>query len=292
MSNTHNTTPKLLIILALIALYFIWGSTFLAMKFAMESFPPLMMAAIRFCIAGFLLYAIMRLRGDPNPTTKEWLGAAIVGFLLLSIGNAGVAVAEQTVSSGISALLIATVPLLAAVFGTFWKHAPSNREWSGILVGTAGVVVLNLGSTLQASPGGAIILLFAAACWAFGSMWSKYLPMPRGAMAGAAQMLVAGIILAIASQIMGETTTSTPSAKSVYAMLYLVVFGSLIAYSAYVFLLKTVRPALATSYAFVNPVVAFILGMQLSNEHIDRVEYIALTIIIVGVLLVLPFTKK
>ncbi|MEQ1600790.1 MAG: drug/metabolite exporter YedA [Methylophilaceae bacterium] len=292
MSNKHHNAPRLLIILALIALYFIWGSTFLAMKFAIESFPPLMMAAIRFCIAGVLLYSFLRLRGSPNPTSKEWLGATLVGFLLLSIGNAGVAIAEQTVSSGIAALLISTVPLLAAVFGTFWKHVPTNREWSGILVGTIGVAILNLGGTLQANPIGSAILLFAAACWALGSMWSKYLPMPQGAMASAAQMLTAGVILVIASLLAGETITQTPSAKSIYAMLYLVLFGSLIAYSAYVFLLKTVRPALATSYAFVNPVVAFILGMHLSNEHIDRVEYIALTIIIVGVLLVLPFTKK
>lgn len=278
----------LLIVLALLALYFIWGSTFLAMKFAIESFPPFMMAAIRFSVAGALLYGVLRLRGTPAPTLQQWLGATAVGTLLLSVGNAGVAIAEQTVSSGVAALAIATVPLWMALFSGLWGQWPSTREWTGIVVGTVGVAVLSTGGALQSSPWGTFLLLFAAASWAFGSVWGKRLAMPEGVMASAAQMLAGGLVLVIFSLLSGEHWPAHMTAKSVWSIVYLIVFGSFIAYSAYLFLLKAVRPALATSYAFVNPVVAMFLGVWLANESIGRVEYVALFIIIVGVLLVLP----
>jgi drug/metabolite transporter (DMT)-like permease len=282
-------SARLLILLALGALYFIWGSTYLAMRFAIDSFPPFMMAAIRFSFAGALLYGFLRVRGDAAPTRQEWLGASTVGILLLTVGNASVAVAEQSVSSGASALAIATVPLWMAVFSAFWGQRPSGRECIGILTGTIGVGVLNLGANMQASPLGAAILLLAAVSWAFGSVWGKHLPMPRGAMASAAQMLAAGMCLIIISMATGESWPHEITDKSVYAIIYLITFGSLIAYSAYLFLLKTVRPAFATSYAFVNPVVAMLLGTWLAGESIDRAEYAALAIIVAGVLLVLPF---
>ena len=283
---------RVLIALALAALYFIWGSTFLGMRFAIESFPPFMMAAIRFVTAGALLYGWLRWRGAAAPSSKEWLSATVVGTLLLAVGNAGVAYAEQSVSSGVAALMIATVPLWMAIFGCFWQHRPSQREWLGILVGTIGVVVLNLGGTLQASTLGASILLLAAASWALGSLWGKHLAMPKGAMASAAQMLAGGAVLVVISLLAQEPWPAHVSAKSLYAIAYLIVFGSLIAYSAYLFLLQHVRPALATSYAFVNPLVAMLLGAALAGEHIDRAEYMALAIIIVGVLLVLPFERR
>jgi drug/metabolite transporter (DMT)-like permease len=290
--NRTLSRQHILVMLALLALYFIWGSTFLAMKFAIESFPPFMMAAIRFSVAGFLLYGILRLRGTPAPTWKQWLGATAVGTLLLSVGNAGVAIAEQTVSSGVAALTIATVPLWMALFSGVWGHWPTRREWTGIVVGTVGVAVLSTGGALQASPWGTFLLLLAAASWAFGSVWGKRLAMPEGAMASASQMLAGGIVLVIFSVLSGERVPETVSGKSVWAIVYLIVFGSFIAYSAYLFLLKAVRPALATSYAFVNPVVAMFLGVWLANETLGRVEYVALFIIIVGVLLVLPIRWK
>lgn len=293
MSDPSNPArQRVLVLLALFALYFIWGSTFLAMKFAIESFPPFMMAAIRFSIAGGLLYGVLRLRGSPAPTGRQWLGASAVGILLLSVGNAGVAIAEQTVSSGVAALSIATVPLWMALFSGIWGHWPSNREWSGIVVGTVGVAVLSTGGTLQASPLGTFLLLLAAASWAFGSVWGKRLAMPQGAMASAAQMLAGGAMLSLASLVSSEHWPPAVSMKSVWAIAYLVVFGSFIAYSAYLYLLKTVRPVLATSYAFVNPVVAMLLGAWLANEHVGRTESVALLIIIVGVLLVLPFKRN
>jgi len=290
--NQLSDQHKLLVVLALAALYFIWGSTFLAMRFAMESLPPFLMGAIRFLAAGGLLYGWLRWRGAPAPARKQWLGAAIVGTLLLAVGNGGVAYAEQTVSSGIAALAIATVPLWTAIFASFWNERPHVREWLGVIVGTAGIIVLNLGDNLQASPLGAVILLLAAASWAFGSLWGKHLSMPVGAMASATQMIAGGVVLLLASMLGGETWPVEISTKSVLAILYLILFGSFVAYSAYLFLLKHVRPALATSYAFVNPVVAMFLGAVLADESIGGPEYVALIIILVGVLLVLPWKRS
>ena len=205
MSASIASRQKLLIVLALGALYFIWGSTYIAMLFAIDSFPPFMMAAIRFTTAGLVLYAFLRLRGRPNPTRQQWLGTITVGTLLLAVGNASVAYAEKSVSSGVAALAIATVPLWMAMFSGFWQQWPSRREWLGIVVGTAGVAVLVTSGVMQASPSGAALLLMAAASWAFGSVWGKRLPMPDGAMASATQMLGGGAVLILASLVAGET---------------------------------------------------------------------------------------
>lgn len=283
---------KILIVLALSALYLIWGSTYVAMLFAIESFPPLMMAALRFSIAGILLFAFLRLRGIPSPTAREWLGAAVVGVLLLSVGNACVAVAQQTISTSAAAMAIATVPLWIAVFSWLWGEPPNRREWLGIMLGTAGVATLSTAHALQASPAGAFLLLIAAASWSFGSIWGKHLPLPRGAMASAAQMLAGGIVLLVASWLLGEHWPVQITEKSLWALSYLVVFGSIVAYSAYLYLLKTVRPALATSNTFVNPVVAMGLGVWLADEVIEMAEITALVVILIGVTLVMPFKTK
>ncbi|MFA6179976.1 MAG: drug/metabolite exporter YedA [Candidatus Methylopumilus sp.] len=283
---------KLLIVMSLLALYIIWGSTYLAMVFAMDSLPPFMMAALRFGMAGLILYAWLRWRGQSAPSLKQWLGAAAVGTLLLAVGNAGVAYAEKTVSSGVAALGIATVPIWMALFSGWWGHWPTRREWLGIAIGTIGVAVLSTGGAMQASPLGAALIMLSAASWAFGSVWGKRLPMAAGSMASASQMLAGGGVLVVVSLIMGEPWPQQLSAKTLYAMLYLVIFGSLIAYSAYLFLLHNVRPALATSNTFVNPMVALLLGAWLADEVIGPAEYMALAIIVVGVLLVLPFERN
>lgn len=283
---------KLLVPLALLSLYLIWGATFLGMKFAIESFPPLMMAGLRFVLAGGLLYIGLRWHGIPNPTWRQWGGAAIVGTLLLGVGNGGVAVAQQWISSGIAAMVIGTVPLWAVVFAALWGQPPRKRELAGIALGTLGVILLNLHGGLAASPAGATLLILGAIAWAFGSIWGKHLPMPQGAMAGAAQMLTAGGILFIASAITGERMTALPSAKALWSLTYLVLLGSLFAFSAYVYLLRTVRPALATSYAFVNPVVAVLLGAWLADEQVSTQDLLALGIILASVLLVLPFNRR
>lgn len=277
-----------LISVSLLALYLIWGATFLAMKIAIDSLPPFLMAALRFLGAGGLLYVLLRLRGVAAPTRPQWLGAAVVGTLLLACGNGGVAFAQQWVATGAAALMIATVPLWTVLFAGLWGMPPHRREWVGIGLGMLGVLILNLGNNLQASPLGAGILLLAAVCWALGSIWGKRLPMPPGLMAPAAQMLAGGAVLVLASMASGERIVAPPTWKTLVALLYLIAFGSLIAYSAYLYLLKTVRPALATSYAFVNPLIAMMLGTWLLNEHFGAHELGAMVLILLGVLLVLP----
>ncbi|WP_044872256.1 drug/metabolite exporter YedA [Pseudomonas sp. LFM046] len=277
----------LLLIGAFIALYLIWGSTYLAIRIGVESWPPLLMAGIRFVIAGALMYGFLRWRGVPNPTWQEWKSAAAIGFLLLSCGNGGVTLAEDLgVASGVAALAVATVPLFALLFGLIWGQRTSRLEWAGIVLGLAGIGLLNLGSNLQASPIGAALIIFAAAAWSFGSMWSKNLKLPAGPMASAVEMLAGGVALLAGSLLSGERMVAAPTLAGWGALAYLVVFGSIIAFSSYLYLLKNVRPAAATSYAYVNPVVAVLLGIAFAGETIGIEESLAMLVIIGAVVLI------
>lgn len=282
----------LLIIAALFCTYFIWGSTYLAIRFGIESFPPFLMAGMRFTIAGAILYAVMRYLGAPNPTRQQWLGASIVGLLLPALGNGTVCYVQQTVSSSVAALSIATAPIWMAIFSSFWGHKITAKEWLGIAIGLVGIVLLNLGGSFSGDFLSAFLLIFAAASWSFGSVWGKHLAMPQGLMASGAQMFAGGIALMIASTVAGETWPQHITAKSWGAMLFLIVLGSLIAYSAYQYLLKTVRPLVASSNTFVNPIVAFGVGIWLANEHVTKMELIALAVILLGVFLVLTATQE
>jgi len=286
------TRQTLLIVAALFCTYFIWGSTYLAIRFGIESFPPFLMAGMRFTIAGAILYAVMRYLGAPNPTRQQWLGASIVGLLLPALGNGTVCYVQQTVSSSVAALSIATAPIWMAIFSSFWGHKINAKEWLGIAIGLVGIVLLNLGGSFSGDFLSAFLLIFAAASWSFGSVWGKHLAMPQGLMASGAQMFAGGIALMIASVVAGESWPQTISAKSWGAMLFLIVLGSLIAYSAYQYLLKTVRPLVASSNTFVNPIVAFSLGIWLANEHVTKMELIALAVILAGVFLVLTATQE
>ncbi|MBI2976950.1 MAG: drug/metabolite exporter YedA [Chloroflexi bacterium] len=272
--------------LALLSVYLIWGSTYLGIRFALESFPPLLMAGFRFLIAGTLMFTFLRLRGTPMPTRRQWLGAAVIGAFLLGGGNGGVTFAEQWVSSGLAAVVIASMPLWAALFGGLWKRWPNRLEWVGLMVGFAGVAVLNLEHDFRANPLGAIVLFGAAISWAFGSVLSGRLQLPKGPMSSAAQMLVGGVLMLALGALSGERITALPSARSAAAFGYLITFGSLIAFSSYAYLLRTVRPTLATSYAYVNPLVAVGLGVLLGGEKITAAGLIATLVILGGVGLV------
>lgn len=278
--------------LALFCTYFIWGSTYLAVKFGIESFPPFLMGAIRFSIAGSVLYVAMRLLGAPNPTWQEWRGAAIVGLLLPAIGHGTVCYVQQTVSSSLAALSIATAPIWMAIFSSIWGHHITRQEWLGIAVGLVGIILLNMAGALHGDYVSALLLIFAAASWSFGSVWGKHLTQPKGLMAAAAQMLVGGAVLIVWSKLAGETWPTQISQKSWGAMVFLIVLGSLVAYSAYQWLLKNVRPLVASSNTFVNPMVAFAVGIWLGNENVANNEYVALAVILVGVLLVLTSENK
>lgn len=273
--------------LALFALYIIWGSTYLAIRIAVETFPPFLMGAVRFLIAGVILYLVARARGLPQPSLREWGGAAIVGGLLLAGGNGLVAHGEQTVASGLAAIIITTVPLWTIFFAGLWGAWPSRVEIGGIVLGFGGVALLNAGTSIHAHPLGLITLVFSALCWGLGSAWSRHLPLPRSIMASGAEQLAGGAILVILSVASGEHLGQAPSLASMLAVAYLVVFGSLVAFSAYVFLLGRVRPALATSYAYANPVVAVGLGVVFAGEHVTPLALVALLVVLSGVALVL-----
>jgi drug/metabolite transporter (DMT)-like permease len=278
---------RMAIPLALFALYVIWGSTFLAIRIAVRTVPPFLMGGSRFLVAGLILFVFVRARGAPMPTLRQWGGAAIVGTLLLAGGNGLVGFAEQSVASGLAALLIATVPIWAALFARIWERWPTRLETGGLILGIGGVAVLNLGSGLHGHPLAAGLLLLAAGSWAFGSIWSRHLPLPSGFMAGAAEMLAGGAVMTVIGLARGEHLHALPSAESTWAVIYLVVFGSLVAFSAYTFLLQNVRPALATSYAYVNPAVAVLLGIVLQGESSTPLEFVGLLVVLTAVALVI-----
>lgn len=278
---------RLAIGISLILLYILWGGTYLGMRVALQSFPPFLLAGIRFLIAGTLLFTLLRARGAAMPTRKEWLGAAIVGALLLLGGNGGVTFAEQWVASGLAAVAIGAVPLWAALFAGLFGRWPTRFEWCGLVVGFAGLILLNLGHGLtSANPLGAIVLLIAPVSWAFGSILSQRLSLPKGLMASAAELLCGGVLLTLIGLGSGERITSIPTLPAILAMLFLIAGGSLIAYTAYSYLLSHVRASLATSYAYVNPVVAVCLGVWLAGERISLTGVIAMLVILSGVVLV------
>jgi len=277
---------------SLFALYLIWGSTYLAIRVALESYPPFLMAGTRFLVAGIAFYAFLRMRGMPAPTRAQWLNAAITGTLLLGMGNGLVCYAEQSVASGLAAVAVAAMPLFAALFGGLYGQWPRRMEWLGLGVGFAGVVLLNLGGGMAGATLGAIALLVAAMSWAFGSVWSRHRNMPPAAMNTAAQMLTGGTVLFVGALLFGERFPAAPSMASTLSLAYLAVFGSLIAFTAYLYVLNTVRPALATSYAYVNPPVAVLFGALLGGETVHGFDLVAMAVILGGVGLIALAREK
>jgi drug/metabolite transporter (DMT)-like permease len=279
-------TPRVLVPLALLALYVIWGSTYLAIRVALTSYPPFLMAGVRFVCAGVALYAFLRWRGMAAPTRAQWINAAATGTLLLGLGNGLVCYAEQSVASGLTAVAVAAMPLFAALFGGLYGQWPRRMEWLGLGVGFAGVILLNFGGGMAAAPLGAAALVVAAAAWAFGSVWSRRRDMPPAAMNTAAQMLTGGAILVVGALLAGERLPTAPTMSATLAVVYLGVFGSIVAFSAYLYLLNTVRPALATSYAYVNPPVAVLFGAVLAGEAVHPLDLVAMAVILGGVALI------
>ncbi len=287
MSAPARPTPAVLtplVLLALITVYVVWGSTYFGIKVAIGSMPPLGMLGLRFLIAGVAMFLVLRLRGAPAPTARQWGSSAAVGALLLFGGTGLVAVAERQASSSVAAMVIAVSPLFASIFAQLWGERTGGREWVGIGIGLLGIVLLNVGD-LHATPLAAFLLVLAPLCWTFGSQLSRHLDLPRGLMGAAAEMVAGGVLLLVLSPLFHERW-QTPTAASLWALGYLVVFGSVLAYSAYMYLVATVRPALATSYAYVNPVVAVLLGVGLGGEHLSGLGWAALAVILTGVLLV------
>jgi drug/metabolite transporter (DMT)-like permease len=291
-ANINRKESRTGVILALTAVYLSWGSTYLVIRIALEELPPLFMMGIRFFLVGVGLYIFLRLRGAPAPNSVQWRNAALIGIFLFLGGSGGIAYAEQWVPSGLAALVIATTPLWTVLCAGIWSEWPTRHEWVGLLLGLVGIVLLNFEGDLRASPLGAVALLVSAASWAFGSAWSRQLELPKGQMTGAVQMIAGGAVTLLASAAMGERIAGIPTWKSIGAVIYLAIFGSLVGFSAYMYLLNRVRPALATSYAYVNPVFAVALGVWFAGEKITLLGIIAMLVIIAGVILVAGIQRR
>lgn len=283
---------------AFAAVYLIWGSTYLGIRYAVESIPPLLMAGSRFAVAGAVLLLVGKLRGDGQPDRAQWRGAALTGLLLIGVGNGGVTWAEQTVPSGIAALVASVVPLWMALMD--WARPggarPSIPTFAGLALGLAGLVVLLGGDLRGAAAHGAgtaagmTVLVLATIGWALGSVIASDVRLPRSRITAiGAQMTFGGGALLAAGLVAGEGAAfdaALVTTRSVLSWAYLVVFGSWIGFSAYVWLLRNTSPAKASTYAFVNPVVALILGVWLASEPLDARTVAAIAIILAGVALI------
>jgi drug/metabolite transporter (DMT)-like permease len=293
---TAHDPPRARLWAAFTAIYLIWGSTYLAIRFAIETMPPFLMAGTRFLIAGSILYGWMLWRRIPRPTLIQWRSAAIVGGLLMLGGNGAVVWAEQRVPSSLTALMVATVPIWMGLINWAWFGGPrpSRRMAAGLALGFAGIVVL-IGPGEMAGGGridllGAAALLFSSVSWAFGSLYSRHAPLPTVPLLSTAmQMLGGGTLMLIAGTLMGEWARFDPSAitlRSLLAYGYLIVFGSLIAFSAYVWLLRVAMPARVATYAYVNPVIAVLLGWALAGEPLTLRTGLAALVIVAAVVIV------
>ena len=281
------TLPPL-VLLCLLATWVVWGSTYLAIKYALLSFPPFVQMGSRFLVAGLVLAAWMRWRGAPWPGRVQWRNALVVGGLMLGGGMGGVAHAELTVGSGLVVAFIAVVPLMITLLNLFWDISPGKWESAGIALGLAGVLMLTQGSGFQASPAGLVAMAVACLSWSLGSVLSqRSLPLAPGAMGFASEMICGGVVLMLLSVLAGEDWAWPPQPVAAAAWLYLVVFGSLIAFNAYMVLLARAPASLAASYTFVNPVIAMLLGVGVAGETVTRFEWYAVAVVLAGVLLLL-----
>jgi drug/metabolite transporter (DMT)-like permease len=273
------------VIVCLLAVYIVWGTTYFAIKVAIEGIAPFFLVGTRFLVAGVMLLGWQALRGAPAPTAKQWGGAALVGLLLLVVGNGGVSVAEHWVSSGATVALISIMPLATALWSGAFGQWPGRAEWIAIALGGAGVAIMLLGRDLQGSILGTLLILFAAASWSLGTVLSRRLDIPHGPTGFGAEMLTAGLMGLAISAALGEHW-SIPQAPHVWwAWGYLVVFGSLIAFSAYRFVVERVSPSLAATYAYVNPPVGVAVGWWLGSETVSLNVLLGLPVVLGAVAL-------
>jgi drug/metabolite transporter (DMT)-like permease len=273
----------LAVALALLSVYLIWGSTYLAIRIGLEGFPPFLMGAVRMAIAGALMYVVLRRRGAPAPTPAQWKTLGVLSIWMVLLSNGMVNFAEKQVSSGLAAVAVASMPLWAALFGVLRGRHPSRGEWTGLAIGFVGILWLNAGSSLSATPQGMVALIVAPVAWAWGSVWSRDQDLPAPFMSAAAQMLCGSLWMLSTGLVGGERIHAMPSTTAWLAVGYLIVFGSIIGFTAYIWLLHHVRPALATSYAYINPPIAVLLGAIALNESFGLQEIGAMAVILAGV---------
>jgi drug/metabolite transporter (DMT)-like permease len=274
-----------LVVACLLAVYVVWGTTYFAIKVAIEGIAPFFLVGTRFVAAGALLLGWQALRGVPMPTARQWGGAALVGFLLLVVGNGAVSVAEHWVSSGATVALISVMPLATALWSGAFGDWPRRVEWIAIVLGGAGAAIMLLGRDLQGSIFGTLLILLGTISWSLGTVLSRRLDIPHGPTGFGAEMLTAGLMGLVISAALGEHWTMPHVAHVWWAWGYLVVFGSLIAFSAYRFVVERVSASLAATYAYVNPPVALAVGWWLGNETFSANVLVGLPVVLGAVAL-------
>ncbi|MFF5210072.1 EamA family transporter [Streptosporangium sp. NPDC000396] len=278
--------------------YVVWGSTYLGIRITIETIPPLLSGAIRFTTAALVLAGVVFLLRGPRAfrmTRKEFGGAVLVGLLLLNGGNGMVAVAEQHISSGLAALLVASVPLWLVVFRILAKDRPQLLTLAGVLVGFGGVAVLSLtGGGGSSDSAGIVIILLASLSWSLGSFLSARIPMPANPFTTSAiEMVAGGLGLALTSRVVGESVDLTAvSGRSWAGLVYLILVGSLVGFTAYAWLLGNAPISLVSTYAYVNPVVAVVLGALVLSEPVTSSMVGAGLVIVLGVALVVSTERR
>jgi drug/metabolite transporter (DMT)-like permease len=289
--------PRGKIVLAFASVYLVWGSTYLFMRFAVETLPPLAVAGVRYFMAGAILYLIAAWRATPEPVKAPWRGHAIVGTLLTA-GNGSVAFAVQRIPSGVAALLVALTPCMMVTLEWLWRRGPRPTLGviAGLVLGIAGMLVLVGPGTLggdRIDLIGAVTVMSGSAAWAIGSVYARTLPRFQSAVrTSAIQMLAGGLVVSVIALLAGDFARIDPSvasAKSVFAFAYLILIGSLIGYSSYMYLLGVTSAARASTYAFVNPVVAVLLGALFAGERVSPRILGAGAIIVLAVALITLF---
>lgn len=296
MTDAHARASRAQILAAFASIYLVWGSTYLAIRYAVQTIPPFFMGGLRFLISGALLYIWARYRGAPRPTWLHWRNALIAGGLLLLGGNGAVVWAEQFVPSGLTALLVSILPFWLVIIE--WVRPPRRRPHGavliGLIIGFIGIVVLigpgNLGGHGDIRPIGAVVLILGSLSWAIGSFFSRDADLPQsGLLTTGMEMLTGGALLSIVGVLTGELShfdVHQVSGPSTLGLIYLITFGSLLGFTSYIWLLDKVSPARLGTYAYVNPVVAVILGWAIAGERLSLRTAVAAAIVICAVALI------
>jgi drug/metabolite transporter (DMT)-like permease len=305
MTPHSSATAKpntVLLILAFLSIYLIWGSTYLAIRYAIETLPPFLMGGARFLTAGFILYGYVRIfKGVPNPSGAQWKNAAMIGALLLFVGNGAVVWAEQYVASGITALIITTEPIWVVVLSWLWlkKGRPNGGTVFGIVLGMVGMAVL-VGRGLfvgevEINPFGVAAIVVATMAWAVGSLYGVGADLPTSPLLSTSmQMLAGGVLQTFVGTASGEWSRldlAHVSISSVLALMYLIFFGSIVAFTAYSWLVKNAPPSRVATYAYVNPVIAVFLGWAMAGEAVTVQTFVAASILVGAVVVITRYAS-
>ncbi len=296
MPAKSSVPPSRATLLALATVYVVWSSTYLAVRIAVGAhgsigLPPMSMGGVRYLAAGLVLFVIARASGSAIPTTSEWLRTTPISILFFVMGNGFVAIACKSIDSGVAAIVCGTMPFWGAIIGRMFGARMRPREWIGLLLGVAGMVALGWGADFRADPRAWFLLGVAPIGWALGSVLLPKLALPKGMMAAAAQMITGGLLMILLGLAMGERVADHVPARAWLAVVYLMIMGSLAGFSAYVYLLRHARPALAMSYAYVNPAAAVLLAAAMGDAVLRANTIAATGLVVMGVVIMMTKSR-